>query len=121
MRDILIPSLVVPMMLLAALPAAAQGMPAGERARGEARCPVGTVGEAVPGGFRCTRPGLAPTQGVPVGAPAGSPAGAAGGTAQEVSRGGLSAALPLGLGAVAIIGLGIAAASQGGSSPSGTR
>lgn len=94
-------------------PALAQGLPAGERARGEGRCPLGTVGEAMPGGYRCVAAGAPP--------PASAPGGAAGGTAREVSRGALVAAWPLGLGAAAVLGLGIAAASQGGSSPSGTR
>jgi hypothetical protein len=99
--------------LAAPHPALAQGLAAGERARGEGRCPVGTVGEAMPGGYRCVAPGPAP--------PASQPAGAAGGAAREVSRGGLATAWPFALGAAAVLGLGIAAAGQGGSSPSGTR
>jgi hypothetical protein len=97
-------------------PAFPQGMAAGERARGEGRCPVGTVGEAVPGGYRCVRPGAAaiPAQ--------GTTPQAAGVQAQEVSRGAIAGAWPVALGAAAIIGGAIAAASQGGgSSPSGTR
>jgi hypothetical protein len=103
--------------LLAMAPAAqAQGVAAGERARGEGRCPVGTIGEAVPGGYRCVRPELAT-------APAqGTTPQAAGAQAQEVSRGNIGAAWPFALGAAAVLGVGIAAASQGGgSSPSGTR
>lgn len=107
--------------LLPAL-ADAQGLPAGERARGESRCPLGTVGEAMPGGYRCVQPGLVPMpqQGVPVQA-----AGAAGGQAQEVARGSIGAAWPLAVGGLAILGIGIGiAASQGGggtTTVSGTR
>ena len=112
-----LPPLAALLMALAAPAAQAQGMAAGERARGESRCPVGTVGEAVPGGFRCT-PAVPIQQGTPV----GQPAGAAGGQAREVSRG-VVGALPFAAGAAAVLGLGVvAAASQGGSSaPAGTR
>lgn len=103
--------------------AGAQGLPAGERARGESRCPVGTVGEAMPGGYRCVRPELvaAPQQGTPV---QSSGEGAAGGQAQEVSRGAVGAPWPFAVGALAILGIGIGiAAGQGGgaSAVSGTR
>lgn len=103
--------LVALLVLVVALPAHAQGIAAGERARGEGRCPIGTVGEAVPGGFRCVA-GAAPQQGTAV---QGAPAQAAGGQAQEVSRGAV-AAWPLALGAAAVVGIAVAAASQGGSS-----
>jgi hypothetical protein len=97
--------------------AAAQGMAAGERARGAGRCPLGTVAEAMPGGYRCAPPGAPPPS-------ASAPSGAAGGQAREVSRGAVAAWLPFAAGAAAVVGLGIAAAAnQGGSSsaPSGTR
>jgi hypothetical protein len=103
-------------LIATSVAAQAQGFAAGERARGEGRCPVGTVGEAVPGGYRCVRPELvaAPQQGT---APR-----AAGGQAQEVSRGPVGAVWPFALGAAAVLGAGIAAATQGGgSSPPGTR
>lgn len=113
--------LAIPLLLAMSLPAAAQGMAAGERARGEGRCPIGTVGEAVPGGFRCVAAGAAPQQGTPVQAAGQGTGGqAAGGQAREVSRGTVSA-WPFALGAAAVVGIAIAAASQGGgSSPSGT-
>ena len=98
------------LLLVTALPAQAQGIAAGERARGEGRCPIGTVGEAVPGGFRCVAGGAVPQQGTPV-----QPAQAAGGQAREVSRGAV-AAWPFALGAAAVVGIAVAAASQGGSS-----
>lgn len=98
--------------------ALAQGLPAGERARGESRCPAGHVGEAVPGGFRCVRPDLAAA---PPTAQGQAPAGAAGGQAREVSRGLLVTPWLFGAGALAVVGAGVAAASQGGSSPSNTR
>jgi hypothetical protein len=100
------------LMLAITAPAGAQGIAAGERARGEGRCPVGTVGEAAPGGYRCVPAGAAPVQGTPVQT---APAQAAGGQAQEVSRG-VIAGWPFALGAAAVLGIGIAAASQGGGS-----
>lgn len=113
----------LPMAVLAlclAVPhaAAAQGMAAGERARGEGRCPLGTVAEAMPGGYRCAAPGAPPPQ------PASAQSGAAGGQAREVSRGAVASWLPFAAGAAAVVGLGVAAAAaQGGSSsaPSGTQ
>jgi hypothetical protein len=98
--------------------AVAQGMAAGERARGEGRCPLGTVAEAMPGGYRCAAPGAPPPQ------PASAQAGAAGGQAREVSRGAVASWLPFAAGAAAVVGVGIAAAAgQGGSTstPSGTQ
>lgn len=104
--------LALPLLLLVAMPAGAQGMAAGERARGEGRCPIGTVGEAVPGGYRCVAAGAAPQQGTPV-----QTAQAAGGQAREVSRGAISP-WPFALGAAAVVGIAVAAASQGsGSGP----
>lgn len=97
--------------------AAAQGMAAGERARGESRCPVGTVGEAMPGGYRCVSPGLVPAQGTPVPASGVQGTGAAAGQAQEVSRGAVTSAWPFAVGALAVLGVGIGiAAGQGGGS-----
>jgi hypothetical protein len=108
-------------MLAAALlgtapPLAAQGLPAGERARGVGRCPLGTVAEAMPGGYRCARPNEAPPQ--------QAQAGAAGGQAREVSRGAVAPWLPFAAGALVVLGVGIAlSANQGGSSsaPTGTQ
>jgi hypothetical protein len=109
--------------LAAPQPVFAQGMAAGERARGEGRCPLGTVAEAMPGGYRCAAPGAPPPQSAQ--APAsGQGSGAAGGQAREVSRGELGAWLPFAAGAAAVVGVGIAAvAGQGGSTsaPSGTQ
>lgn len=100
--------------------AAAQGMAAGERARGEGRCPLGTVAEAMPGGYRCAAPGAPPPQA----SASGQQSGAAGGQAREVSRGAVASWVPFAAGAAAVVGLGVAAAAgQGGSSnaPSGTQ
>lgn len=116
MRPALVPLLLALPWLVPAPAAHAQGMPAGERARGESRCPVGLVGEAVPGGFRCVRPDLAAAP-----SPGNAPSGAAGGQAREVSRGLVAAPWLFGAGALAVVGAGVAAASQGGSSPSNTR
>lgn len=99
----------------AASPLAAQGLPAGERARGVGRCPLGTVAEAMPGGYRCARPNQAPPQ--------QAQAGAAGGQAREVSRGAVAPWLFFAGGALAVLGIGIAlSTNQGGSSsaPTGT-
>jgi hypothetical protein len=101
--------------VLGSAPARPQGLPAGERARGVGRCPLGTIAEAMPGGFRCARPNEAPPQ--------QAQAGAAGGQAREVSRGVVAPWLPFAAGALVVLGVGIAlSANQGGSSsaPTGT-
>jgi hypothetical protein len=118
-KDCRMRTLLAMAVLIASLAQAdAQGLAAGERARGEGRCPVGQVGEAAPGGYRCVpAAALPPQQGVPV---AGRAAGAG---AQEVSRGAVGG-WPFLVGGLAIIGgvVAIAASQNGGSTaPAGTR